>query len=77
MASLPDRMIGVMKADVKTLSEIEADPDALGQAITVIVIAGVSALIGNIFRDGIVWGIISLVMSLVGYAVFAFLAVTI
>mgnify|MGYP003289856279 CR=1 FL=1 len=39
MATLPERMIGAMKADVKTFEEIERDPNALGQAVAVIVIA--------------------------------------
>ena len=68
MASLPERMIGAMKGDVKTFQEIEADQNALGQAVAVIVIAGVAALIGNIFRSGISGGILALVISLIGYA---------
>lgn len=68
MASLPDRMIGAMKGDVKTFQEIEADQNALGQAVTVIVIAAVAALIGNIFRQGITLGIVSMVVSLIMYA---------
>jgi len=73
MADLTGRMIGAMQADVKTFEEIEADPNAMTQAITVIVIAGVAALIGNIFRSGIVGGIFGLVGSLLGYALFSFL----
>jgi hypothetical protein len=73
MADLQGRMIGAMKADVKTLSEIEADTTALGQAVTVIVIAGVAALIGNFFRNGVISGVIGLIGSLVGYALFSFL----
>ena len=68
MASLSERMIGAMKADAKTFQEIEADPNALGQAVTVIVIAGVASLIGNIFRSGITGGIFAMVVSLIGYA---------
>jgi Yip1-like protein len=68
MASLPERMIGAMKADVKTFQEIEADPNALGQAVAVIVIAAVAALIGNIFRQGVTLGIVSMVVSLIMYA---------
>ena len=49
----------------------------MGQAITVIVIAGVASLIGNFFRAGIVGGIIGLVGSLLGYALFSFLVVLI
>ena len=48
MASFGERIVGVMKADVKTFQEIEADPAAIGQAVTVIVLAGVAALVGNI-----------------------------
>lgn len=77
MASLPERMIGAMQADVKTFQEIEADPNALGQAVTVIVIAGVAALIGNIFRSGIMWGVASLVLTLVGYAIWTAMIVLI
>ena len=71
MADLTGRMIGAMQADVKTFNEIEADPKAMGQAITVIVIAGIAALIGNIFRAGIAAGVIGLVGSLLGYALFS------
>ena len=71
MADLTGRMIGAMQADVKTFTEIEADPNAMGQAVTVIVIAGVAALIGNIFRAGIASGVIGLIGSLLGYALFS------
>src|SRR5262252_2094590 len=71
MADLTGRMIGAMQADVKTLSEIEADPNAFTQAIIVIVIAGVASLIGNIFRHGIGLGIVSLISSLLMYFLFA------
>jgi hypothetical protein len=73
MADLTGRMIGAMQADVKTFTEIEADPNAMGQAITVIVIAGIASLIGNIFRQGIIGGILGLIMSIVGYTVFSLL----
>lgn len=77
MANLTERMVGAMKADVKTFQEIEADPNAMGQAITVIVIAGVAALIGNVFRSGISGGIMALIASLIGYAVWSLLVVVI
>jgi hypothetical protein len=73
MADFTGRMIGAMQADVKILEEIEADPGALTQAVTVIAIAGVSALIGNILRGGLLVGIFALITSLLGYAVFALL----
>jgi len=73
MADLTGRMIGAMQADVKTFEEIEADPNAMMQAITVIVIAGVASLIGNFFRSGLVGGVLALVMSLASYALFSLL----
>jgi hypothetical protein len=73
MADLTGRMIGAMQADVKTLSEIEADPSAMGQAVTVIVIAAVASLIGNFFRSGLVAGVVGLIGSLIAYALFSLL----
>jgi hypothetical protein len=77
MASLGERMVGAMKADVKTFQEIEADPTAIGQAVTVIVIAGVASFIGNIFRNGPFLGLMSLIISLIGYALWSLLVVLI
>lgn len=77
MATLGERMVGAMRADVATFEEIERDPSAIGQAVTVIVLAGVAALIGNIFRHGIAAGVSNLVIALVGYAIWALLVVVI
>jgi hypothetical protein len=77
MASLGERMVGAMQANVRTFEEIEHDPTAMGQAVTVIVLAGVAALIGNIFRSGVTAGIMALLIMLIGYAIWAFLVVLI
>ena len=77
MTSLGERMVGAMKADVKTFQEIEADPTAIGQAVTVIVIAGVASLVGNIWRVGLQAGLMTLLASLIGYALWALLVVLI
>lgn len=71
MASLGERMVGAMRGDAATFEEIERDQSAMGQAVTVIIIAGVAALIGNIFRSGLSGGIVALIISLVGYAIWA------
>ncbi len=75
MASLGQRMVGAMQADVKTFQEIEADPTAMGQAVAVIVIAGVASLIGNVFRLGPVAGIMTLIITLISYAVWSLVIV--
>jgi hypothetical protein len=77
MASLAERMVGAMKADVATFEEIERDTSALGQAVTVIVIAGVASMIGNIFRSGVTAGVMALIISLIGYAIWSVLVVVI
>lgn len=77
MATLGARMVGAMQADVATFEEIERDPSALGQAITVIVIVGLASLIGNIFRSGIAAGIGGLIISLIATALWAVLVVVI
>jgi len=77
MASLAERMTGAMKADVKTFQEIEADPTAMGQAVTVIVIAGVASIIGNVWRVGIAAGVMTLIANLIGYALWTLLVVLI
>ena len=77
MATLGERMIGAAQASVKTFQEIEADPTALGQAVTVIVLAGVASLIGNIFRVGVVGGLLHLCVTIIGYAIWSVLVVLI
>ena len=71
MASLGQRMVGAMQGNAATFEEIEHDTSAMGQAVTVIVIAGVAALIGNIFRSGLTGGIVALLISLIAYGIWA------
>ncbi|HEY7501858.1 MAG TPA: YIP1 family protein [Vicinamibacterales bacterium] len=71
MASFGERVVGAMRADVKTFQEIEADKAAMGQAVGVILLSGVAALIGNIFRQPLRFAIGSLIMSVLGAALWA------
>jgi hypothetical protein len=75
MATLTERMVGAMQANVKTFQEIEADSNALGQAVAVIVIAGVASLIGNVWRAGIGVGVMHLIASIIGYALWSLIVV--
>jgi Yip1-like protein len=70
MASFGDRFVGAMTLDVRTFEEIEQDPTAMGQAVTVVVISAVAAGIGNLFHGGtsIVVGVVG---GLIGYAAWA------
>jgi hypothetical protein len=71
MASFGERVVGAMKADVHTFEEIERDQNAMGQAVTVILLAGVAALLGNVFRAGLRYGIMSLLLSVIGFAIWS------
>lgn len=74
MATLAERMVGAMQANVKTFQEIEADSNAMSQAVAVIVIAGVASLIGNIWWVGIGAGV-HLIASIIEYALWSLVVV--
>jgi hypothetical protein len=48
MASFTERMIGAAKLDAATYEEVEADPNAMGQAIGVVLLSALSAGIGSL-----------------------------
>lgn len=73
MASLADRMMGAARLDVKTYEEVEADQNALGQAMTVVVLSAVAAGIGNSTRMGVNGLIFGAMISLIGWFIWALL----
>jgi hypothetical protein len=73
MASLADRMMGAARLDVKTYEEVEADQNALGQAMTVVVLSAVAAGIGNSTRMGVNGLIFGTMISLIGWFIWALL----
>lgn len=68
-----ERIIGAAKLDTNTFEDIERDPGAMGQAVGVIVLAAVSAGIGNIWYGGISGIVFGAFASLIGYALWAVL----
>ena len=71
MASFGERYVGAMTLNVGTFEEVEADTTAMGQAVTVILIAALASGIGNVFRNGISGLVVGTVVSLVAYVVWA------
>lgn len=71
-ASLIDRAIGAAKLDVATYEDVENDPSALGQAMTVVVAASVASGIGSL-GNGVAAAAIGVVAALVGWFLWAFL----
>jgi hypothetical protein len=66
-----DRVVGAMKLEPSAFEDVERDPTAMGQAVGVIVLAAVSAGIGNIFWGGLTGIVSGALMSLVGFVVWS------
>lgn len=71
MASLTERMMGAARLDVRTYEEVEADVNATGQAMLVVVISSVAAGIGAIGSLGIRGLVLTTLAALVGWVVWA------
>ena len=73
MASLSERIIGSAKLDVHTYEEVEADTNATGQALMVVVLSCIAQGIGTLTLGGL-WGLLAgTVSALVGWFIWAFL----
>jgi hypothetical protein len=72
MADLVERMIGAARLDVKTYEEVEADTNATGQALAVVVVSSVAAGLGA-FRIGPVGIVRSAVAALAAWFIWALL----
>jgi hypothetical protein len=75
MASFGNRVLGALRLEAQTYEEVEADTGALGQALTVVVLAALSAGIGSsIAAGGQGPGVVSAVLvNLVLWFTWAFL----
>lgn len=73
MASLIERAVGAARLDPGTYEDVEGDAGALGQAMTVVVIAAVAGGIGSAGTEGGDLGLIGgTIASLIGWFVWAF-----
>ena len=70
MASLMERAIGAAKLDPAIYEEVEHDPSAMGQAVTVVVVVALAAGIGAA-TNGIGAIVLGVVLSLVGWCLWA------
>jgi len=73
MSSLTDRMMRAAKLDVDLYEEVEADKEALGQALTVVILSSLASgigAIGSIGLKGLVFGTIA---ALVSWFIWAYL----
>jgi hypothetical protein len=73
MASIQDRMIRAAKLDVRLYEEGEADRDATGQAMTVVVLSAVAAGVAVVGSTGLMGILSATIAALVGWLVWAYL----
>ncbi len=73
MALFTDRMIRAAKLDVNLYEEVEADKDAMGQAMGVVILSSVAAGIGTIGITGIKGLFLGTIVALLGWFIWAFL----
>ena len=73
MPSLTDRMMRAAKLDVALYEEVEADKEALGQALTVVILSSLASgfgAMGTIGLKGLIFGTIA---ALVSWFIWAYL----
>jgi hypothetical protein len=73
VASLQQRVVRAAKLDALFYEEVEADPSAMGQATTVVVLAALAAGIGNFASGGFRGLVIGTIGALLAWYVWAFL----
>ena len=75
MASFTDRMIGSAKLDVSTYEEVEADTNATGQAMGVVLLSSLASGIGflGLGATGITEFVTISIFALLGWVTWAFL----
>jgi hypothetical protein len=66
-----DRVVGAMKLDANAFEDVERDTTAIGQSVTVIVLAAAAAGIGGIWAGGLSGIVSGAVMSLIGFLVWS------
>jgi hypothetical protein len=73
MATLIERAIGAARLDVATYEEVEHDPEALGQAMAVVVVAALASGVGSAAQQGMGWLglVLGALASLLGWFVWA------
>ena len=72
MSNFANRMIRAAKLDVNLYEEVEADKQAMGQAMGVVVLASLAAGIGSVSTTGISGLFLGTVGALIGWFIWAF-----
>ena len=73
MATIQDRIIRAAKLDIQLYEEVEADHDATGQAMAVVVMSALAAGIGSLESGGLLGLVGGTILALVAWFIWAFL----
>ncbi|UCD80202.1 MAG: YIP1 family protein [Desulfobacterales bacterium] len=73
MASFTQRMIRAAKLDVNLYEEVEADKNAMGQAMGVVILSSIAAGVGTIGTTGLKGLVLGTITALVAWFFWAFL----
>ena len=73
MSSFTSRMVRAAKLDVNLYEEVEADKQAMGQALGVVVLSSLAAGIGSVGTTGISGLLVGTVGGLIGWFIWAFI----
>ena len=74
MSSYTDRIIRAAKLDVNLYEEVEADKDAMRQAIGLVVLSSVAAGLASVAQAGISGILLGTIFALIGWLIWAYLA---
>lgn len=73
MTNFKDRIIRAAKLDVNLYEEVEADKEALGQAMMVVILSSVAAGVGTLTKGGLTGVLVGIIMALIGWYIWAYL----
>jgi hypothetical protein len=79
MNNLTNRLMRVLRFDASVYREVAADQGAMGQAALIVIVAAILSALGGLFTfeevtAGIVFAVIAIVASVVGFAIYAAVA---
>ena len=73
MTRFNDRIFRAAKLDVSLYEEVEADKEALRQAMSVVVLSSIAAGLGSVERAGLSGILIGTITALIGWYIWAYL----
>lgn len=73
MTNFQDRIIRAAKLDVHLYEEVEADKEAMGQAMWVVLLSSIAAGVGSIAAGGISGLFVGTILALIGWYIWAYL----